>query len=133
MLNRKSAICFAAILMLSLAIGCNKKYDVIPVKGTVTYDNQPVPNMRVQFQPDDGRVSQGPTNEDGTFEMVYTAEQMGVEPGEHKVTLLWNPPNPEDTKPDELSQKVLNDFKANGPIEVTIDKPEKNFEIKLPR
>jgi hypothetical protein len=36
-------------------------------------------------------------------------------------------------KPSRLQRDVLADFQKHGPIKVTIDKPQRNFEIKLPR
>jgi hypothetical protein len=121
-----------AFLGLFLA-GCGPKYSTIPVKGTLTCDGQPVADVIVQFAPAEGRASSGTTQADGSFEMVYTMDQKGVEPGQHKVTVSWSPADDSDSAPPELVQKVLDDFKANGPIEATVDSAQDNFEIKLPR
>jgi hypothetical protein len=126
-----------AVVVASLAAvmtGCGQQYDTLSVKGRVTYDGQPVPDMIVQFQPEEGRASQAGTKADGSFEMVYTIDTMGVEPGKHQVTVSWSPPTDEDgLKPSELAQKVLDDFKAKGPIEIVVEKPQDSLEIKLPR
>lgn len=125
-----TALCLVGVTLL----GCGPKYDTVPVEGQLTYDGQPVAGMIVQFQPETGRASQAQTAEDGSFEMAYTMDQMGVVPGKYTITVSWSPPSDEDgLKPSEEAQKVLDDFKANGPIEVTIEEPQDNFEIKLPR
>jgi len=121
-------------LALGVVGGCAKKYDVVPVRGVLTYEGQPVPGMIVRFQPSVGRFSDGLTAEDGTFEMTYTIDTMGVEVDTHEVTVLWSPPTEDGrVKPSRLQRDVLADFQKHGPIKVTIDTPQRNFEIKLPR
>jgi len=124
-----------AVAVGSLAVvvlGCGAQYGTLPVEGRLTYDGQPLADMIVQFQPEEGRASQAGTKAAGSFAMVYTIDKMGVEPGKHKVTVSWSPPSDDDSvKPSELVQKVLDDFKTKGPIEVTIEEPQKKSEIKL--
>lgn len=120
-------------ILTVLALGCGSKYDTVPVKGKVTYDGQPVPALILQFKPAQGRASQGTTGPDGSFEMTYTIDQKGVMPGEHEITASWSPPSDDGSKPPEVVQKALDDFKAKGPVKATIDKPQEAYEIKLPR
>lgn len=134
MLRSKWVYAVALGSLAVLVLGCGSKYSTVPVKGAVTYDGQPVAGMIVQFQPENGRASQAQTGEDGTFEMSYTMDQMGVAPGKHRVTVTWSPPSDEEgVKPSDLAKKVLDDFKANGPIELAVEEPQDDFEIKLPR
>jgi hypothetical protein len=115
-------------------IGCGSTGDIVAVEGTLTYDGQPVPDMIVRFAPEGGRASEGRTAADGSFEMSYAMDRMGVEPGNHRVTVDWSPPTDEiGVKPDPLAQKVLDDFQKNGPIAATAEKSQSSFEIKLPR
>ena len=125
---------FCLAMFVSTAVGCSKRYDIVPVKGTLTYDGQPVPDMIVRFEPAVGRPSDSFTDSSGSFDMSYTMDQMGVEVDTHKVTVFWPPTDDKAlAKPPPLQQKVLADFKKHGPLEVTIEKPQSNFEIKLPR
>jgi hypothetical protein len=126
---------FTLAFLLGWAIlGCNSKYDVVSVKGKVTYDGQPVPDMIVRFEPVVGRPSDSFTAADGSFDMSYTLDRMGVEVDSHKVTVIWaSPTDAPGAKPTEIQKKVLANFKEKGPIEVKIEKPQPNFEIKLPR
>ena len=114
--------------------GCGAQSDTPSLKGTLTWDGQPVPNMIVRFSPEEGRASEGKTGADGTFEMCYAMDRMGVERGNHRVTVEWSPPSDEiGLKPDPLAQKVIDDFNKNGPIAAMIDKRQDDFEIRLPR
>lgn len=126
-----------AVMALAVTVaiaGCGGGGNTVPVQGRVTYDGQPVANMVVKFLPAEGRPSEAATNEDGTFDMWYTMDEMGVERDTHSVTVYWTPATDDGTsKPSEMERNVLADFEQNGPIEVVIDKPQTNFEIKLPR
>jgi hypothetical protein len=129
---RTWAHCLA--VFATIFLGCNKKYDIVPLKGTLTYDGQPVPDLIVRFEPAVGRPSDSFTDANGSFDMSYTIDRMGVEVDSHKVTVIWPPKDGQaNSKPSALQQKVLADFKTHGPLDVTIDKPQSNFEIKLPR
>jgi hypothetical protein len=132
---RRLATCGCCLAMFAaMLLGCNKKYDIVPLKGTLTYDGQPVPDMIVRFEPSVGRPSDSFTDANGSFDMSYTIDRMGVEVDTHKVTVFWPPTDDKaNAKPPPLQQKVLADFKTHGPLEVTIEKPQSNFEIKLPR
>lgn len=124
---------FALVLGWGI-LGCNSKYDIVSVKGKVTYDGQPVPDMIVRFEPAVGRPSDSFTAADGSFNMGYTLDRMGVEVDSHEVTVIWaSPTDAPGAKPTEIQKKVLADFKENGPIEVKVEKPQPNFEIALPR
>jgi hypothetical protein len=133
MVRQVGMIIFALLLGCAI-IGCKTNYDVVSVKGKVTYDGQPVPDMIVRFEPVVGRPSDSFTADDGSFDMGYTLDRMGVEVDSHKVTVIWaSPTDAPGAKPTEIQKKVLANFKEKGPIEVKIEKPQPNFEIKLPR
>jgi len=122
------------VVVTTIVLGCNKKYDVVPLKGHLTYEGEPVPGLIVRFEPSVGRPSDSFTDENGTFDMSYTIDRMGVEVDTHKVTVIWPPTDGKaNARPSSLQQKALADFKTHGPLEVTISKPDSNFEIKLPR
>ena len=122
------------VLAMLAALGCSKKYDIVPVHGALTYEGQPVPGMIVRFTPAAGRFSDALTSADGSFDMTYTLDTLGVEVDSHEITVIWSPPTEAGgAKPPDVQSKVLADFKKHGPIAVKIEKPQKNFEIKLPR
>ena len=118
----------------TMMLGCSKKYDIVPVKGHLTYEGQPVPGLIVRFEPSVGRPSDSFTDESGAFDMIYPIDRMGVEVDSHNVSVIWPPTDGKaNAKPTALQQQALADMKAHGPLEVTIDKPLSDFEIKLPR
>ena len=79
-----------------LSAGCGDSGpDAVPVSGVVTLDGQPVPDVRIVFQPaqgssDDPRLrlgASGTTDENGRFEL-RTGQHRGALPGVHVVTLI---------------------------------------------
>ncbi len=79
-------LCAAALLPV---LGCGGSSDVSAVEGVVTLDGEPVPHATVEFTPiGEGRPSTGRTDENGHYELAYTATQTGAKIGEHKVTIM---------------------------------------------
>jgi hypothetical protein len=126
-------ICLGVVLTTS--IGCTSgNSSVVPVSGVVTYKGQPVPGMRIAFQPDQGRGSTGTTAQDGSFEMYFTRDQKGVQVGRHEVKLDWSPEDEEGplTPQDQVVEKVLAYFDEHGPLEIAVQAPETDLKIELP-
>lgn len=61
--------------------------DLATVSGTITMDDQPLPGATVIFQPESGRPSRGLTDENGKYELMYTAEEPGAIVGNHTVRI----------------------------------------------
>ncbi|MFN3150259.1 hypothetical protein [Bremerella sp.] len=126
-----------AVVLLALisTAGCGGgKYDVVPVEGILTYEGQPVPQMIVSFKPDGGRASEATTDENGKFRMQYSIDQYGIAPGPQEISAYWvSPTDDGSVPPTELQKNVVKYFKKNPPIKVTIEQPQKSFEIKLPQ
>lgn len=81
----------AALLCVMGLSGCNSAPDdtpeLVPVRGKVTLDGQPLEGASVSFQPVDGRRGAGGyTNAEGIFELGY-ARSVGCPLGEHKVSI----------------------------------------------
>lgn len=62
------------------------------MSGTLVRAGKPVPHATVIFQPEQGRPSQGITNEAGQFSLRYTKDRDGAVAGKHRVYLLFEPP-----------------------------------------
>lgn len=83
----KTAVMSLACLLLAISAGCNPG-NIGTVSGTVTADGKPLPNAIVKFFPrPEGRASMGKTDEDGSYELVYTRDQNGALVGEHMVQI----------------------------------------------
>jgi hypothetical protein len=119
-------------MLLIYFSGCKPSlpYEIVSFSGTVTYQGQPVPNTEIIFAPEVGRSSNGRTDANGRFTMIYTVQYNGVQKGKGKfffqISRMIG-----DTNTSEL-QKVLKKYGAeNTPLQFDIQKAEKNFEIKL--
>lgn len=74
-----------ALTLLSLTTGCGK--GLSGVSGTVTLDGKPLKDAFVEFSPASGRPSIGRTDEEGHYQLEYSTNKTGVEPGEHTVRI----------------------------------------------
>jgi len=134
-MNFMPAVRYSFVLALCATLfGCGPaKYDVVPIEGTLTYEGEPVPLMIVAFKPAGGRASEATTDESGKFKPQYSIDQFGIVPGPQEITAYWvSPTDDGSTPPTELQKKVIKYFKDNPPIQMTIEKPNKSLEIKLP-
>ncbi|MBA2411262.1 MAG: carboxypeptidase regulatory-like domain-containing protein [Burkholderiaceae bacterium] len=57
------------------------------VSGQVTLDGIPLPDARIIFRPEYGRMSQDMTDPDGRYELAYTIERKGALLGNHRVAI----------------------------------------------
>ncbi|MEW4563718.1 carboxypeptidase-like regulatory domain-containing protein [Bremerella sp. JC770] len=76
------------------AAGCGQPtYDGIgEVQGTVTLDGQAYPNALITFSPvGGGRPSNGLTDEQGNYQLIYIRTQKGAEAGRHSVKIMTMP------------------------------------------
>ena len=90
----------AAVFLLALSAGCGGRDlpELAPVEGTVTLDGKPLPNVMVQFLPENGgRPSTGTTNDEGHYELTYVAGEMGARLGRNKVEVVMIWPDGEPT------------------------------------
>ena len=69
------------------------------VGGTVTLDGDPLAEVSVTFEPDEGRPSNATTDENGYYELQYTARSQGARLGRHTVRIAEPPPMPDPTQP----------------------------------
>ncbi|MBA2117597.1 carboxypeptidase regulatory-like domain-containing protein [Bremerella alba] len=80
--------------ILALTVGCGQTtYDGVgAVEGTITLDGHAYPNAMITFSPiNGGRPSNGLTDEQGHYELVYIRTQKGAEVGQHSVKILTMP------------------------------------------
>ncbi len=88
--------CLTFILLTAVLplVGCGGDFQVAPVEGVVTLDNQPLANATVYYQPQRrgsdpvvGPPSIGVTNEEGHYSMRLTTGESGVVVGSHVVSI----------------------------------------------
>src|SRR5438105_2585972 len=79
----------AVLFMAVWAVGCTKSGpEIVPIAGTVTYKGQPVPNVRIIFQPTEGRNSWAIANANGQFALEYDSDHKGAKVSTHTVYVV---------------------------------------------
>lgn len=125
--------CWAGISLLALS-GCGPKlpYEVVPFAGTVTYQGDPVPGLPIFFLPEAGRPSNGFSDKNGKFNMIYTAQVDGVQTGKGSFYVELTVGDGSQYNNRELLQTIAAKYpKRNELLQFEITKKEKNFELKL--
>ena len=79
----------AGLIVLLCTLGCGAKSGVVPVKGIVRLDGQPLKSASVQFVPDDaGRDAMAMTDSEGRFVLSTFEPRDGALPGNYKVVIV---------------------------------------------
>ena len=127
----------AGLLVASLlvaSLGCGGKLPVI--QGTITLDDQPLPQATVIFLPDDANESpaQGITDENGRYTLEQDAETDGVQLGEYSVRITTYQPGSRDVEPPvaPIRERVPRAYNLETSLRATIvAKGESNFDFAL--
>jgi len=96
---RRLSPAFVVLAAFGLAVGCSGSGDDLPrepVSGTVTLDNQPLPNGTISFVPASGSGGGGGTIKDGKFSIARAG---GLVPGSYSVSINASETQGEQTKP----------------------------------
>jgi hypothetical protein len=79
-------ILLAALLTFSAGCSPSDQPELVPVRGRVTLDGQPLADAYIVFQSESGgRGSRATTRSDGSYELAYLRNTMGVRPGKHRI------------------------------------------------
>jgi hypothetical protein len=118
---------FCSYLMFVLFCGCNSKYNVAPVSGTVTLDGMPLEDVTVTFTPkskaSNSPISSGRTDSQGQYRLsVVIDETEGAAIGTNNVDFVSNATASSDVMTPAERTK-LNSLDQVFSFEV---KPEKN-------
>ncbi len=83
----RSARLWFVFVCLSILLGCSDGQNLGSVTGKVTFEGNPLPNAKIVFRPEDGRVSTAKTDANGEYRLMYTKDQFGAEIGAHTVII----------------------------------------------
>jgi len=122
-------------LFLTLLIGCGEKlpYEVVRIRGTVTFEGKPAPKgLRLQFAPakGEGRTSEAVVGDAGKFKAIYTRSVEGIQVGKVNLIVSWGGGSNASAPPEAV--EIIKKFGGNTrgfPLEIT--KPDKEFKIEL--
>jgi hypothetical protein len=141
-LARFHLVCAACLVFVVGLSGCGSDAPkIVPISGTVTRNNQPVPNLYLNFMPDTGRPSWGVTDSEGRFKLHYDRDYDGAVVGKHKVFVQFKPGTVEAElemlagklkQPPEL-EAILEKYGSEQTTtkEVEITKADTNFVLEL--
>ena len=92
--SRQPLIFLAAALFMFSFVGCGRGPDMVTIYGTVTRGGQPVPDLVLNFIPENGRPSWGYTDDEGYYELHYNRDRDGAVLGKHRVFISFLPRDP---------------------------------------
>jgi hypothetical protein len=97
MMQQSRRFLVLVLLLATVAAGCGRKDGRVPVRGTVTYRGQPLPNALVVFMPETPGVlpSSGLTDRNGRYQLMTTVPGDGAAVGKHRVTITARKPDKE--------------------------------------
>lgn len=100
--------CCIGVLLVIAASGCSSSgVQVGTVTGRITKNGKPQSQLLVYLTPlDHGRGSQGVTDENGHYQMVYTRDIMGALVGKHRF-LITTPIKGDSAQGTELFSKEV--------------------------
>jgi hypothetical protein len=130
---------FAVVACLG---GCNKGGpEIVPIAGKVTHSGQPVPNVRIIFQPTEGRISWAISDEAGRFTLDYDPDHDGAKVGTHRVYVVDESATVDPTaalsgakakkRPPEIAAAIDKYSQDKSQLTVEVKKADRNFELKL--
>jgi hypothetical protein len=136
----KQAHRVGCVLLVLVLGGCSPEGpEVVPVEGVATLGGEPVPNLELNFFPEEGRPSWGVTDAKGRFKLNYTRGQDGARVGKHRVTVRGGPPA---SAAEEISGRAAESPEVallrqkfataeTTPLVIEITKPTKSLEVSL--
>jgi hypothetical protein len=105
---RRSFLMTAVVAASVMSVGCGraKGPELATVLGTITLDGQPLPDMNIQFAPEEtgGSPSFGGTNANGEYRLLFSQNRKGAMLGRHRVEIT-----PRERKTDESGQPLGNE------------------------
>lgn len=114
------------------------------VTGTITMDGEPLSEIVVVFNPDNGRPARGKTDMDGMYELTYIGKTKGCKVGHNRVEIAPSEEGEEDSEDSSdtenvgaakrpLRGRVQVPARYNSKSELEVDvEPGKNvFDFKL--
>jgi hypothetical protein len=114
---------------LLLLVGCGQEVDLVKAGGVVTLDGKPLPGARVLFRPAQGRPSAGTTDAEGRYSLQYTAEKLGVLPGQHSVAITTAVESSEDARP--VKETLPSRYNRQTTLTATVDAGHQTHDFSL--
>jgi hypothetical protein len=130
-------IILVAFVVLLFASGCAKtRIQNETVEGTLKLDGTPVPNVLVEFVPDDPKTqfppSSGLTDDKGHFQLMCDNQKSGAVIGKHNV-VIQKGRNERGTSALALAIPDAYTMALKTPLQVEVTATEHNYDLNLSR
>jgi hypothetical protein len=131
-------------LLLATAVaiaagGCSKGVKLLPVSGTVTYKDKPVPRATVLFAPEKGPAATGVTDAAGRYTLKTSKLGEGAVVGKHAVSITagespdYDPLAPGAGPPPAVKWLIPEKYAsaATSGLSVTVSNQQTDYSFKL--
>lgn len=97
----------------------------------VTLDGAPLPNAELAFYPQQGRASQGITDESGRYQLMFTYDSPGCIPGNHEVMITTRRPESDAEGAAMMPELVPKKYRQRGELTAKVEPGanEINFDL----
>lgn len=133
----KASILPCGLTLCLMLLGCGGGPDDQPevgaVTGVVTVDGQPQANLQVVFTPDEGRPSQGITDESGRYVLNYLGEVNGAKVGKHKVQITTMQVSESDRAEDQkpFKESIPAEYNQKTTLGADVQPGENTFDFAV--
>ncbi|MBA2115213.1 carboxypeptidase-like regulatory domain-containing protein [Bremerella alba] len=127
----RSGILFSLFVSLTF-VGCSETGPASGfVQGVVTLDGAPLPNAELAFYPEQGRASQGVTDESGHYSLMFTYDTPGCLPGNHEVMITTRRLESEEQGAMLLPERVPRKYRKRGELTAAVEPGENEINFDL--
>jgi len=120
------------VLLPCLATGCGHAgAELADVSGTVRIDGQPLPNVLVEFQPEEGSPSYGTTDAEGYYYLKYSKDRDGARPGKHVVRIKAAEVLNEDGEPVQSNVKIPARYYRKSELSAVVESGRNTLDFDL--
>ncbi len=134
-MNHRTLLMLLGCVGFVFAVGCGSGNDLMQVKGTVTHQGKPVPNLYLTFMPTDPHKqapSSSTTDATGKFELKVGG-QGGIMPGKYIITAsdpaaLMGGKSSDDPVYKDICKKYA---QGTSKYQIEIKESNRNFELML--
>jgi hypothetical protein len=130
-------------LLLLCLVGCDDggygALGLVEVTGRVALDGSPLPNAKVRFEDDNGAGSEGTTDADGQYRLMYDSEHPGCTPGQKIVRITLANVNEEGADPDaaaggeggQVAEALPAIYNRQSTLQADVSPANRNFDFEL--
>ena len=102
------------------------------VTGVVLLEGKPLPKAQVMFFPETGRMSQGETDENGKYELIYLRDVSGAKVGNHKVQITTSMRHIGDDGPPTTSPELVpRKYNVDSELTATVEAGDNTIDFTL--